>query len=279
MTAQTSPSQRPSVAWSDLRIRVLSGLALAAIAIAAALIGGWTFTIVAAGLAALVAGEWIGITRGPRTLEIGLAAGGSCAAVVLSHLVDPVWAVGLVLIVATLIAFWLRSGWPAMSPIYAAGLGIALVLIRADPADGLRALGFIAAIVWGTDIAAYFAGRLIGGPKLWPAVSPKKTWSGAIGGAAAAVIAGIVFVAATGGTVSLTLTAVALLLSVVAQMGDLFESAVKRRFGVKDASRLIPGHGGFMDRVDGLTFAAIAAAFVGWIHAGGPALGTGLLLW
>ena len=279
MNGETQQSGKRSIAWSDLRTRVLSGIVLAVVAITFGIIGNWPLTVLAAIMAAIVVGEWVSITRGPRVQEIAAGAVSVVAAVALAGSGELVWAVGLVALAVIVAGFWLRTSWTPAGIVYGAGLGIALVVIRADPADGLRALGFVAAVVWGTDIAAYFAGRRLGGPKLWPAVSPKKTWSGSIGGALAAMVAGVVLVWATGGEVTATLAVIALLLSIIAQLGDLFESAIKRRFGVKDASKLIPGHGGLMDRVDGLAFAAVAAALIGWMHAGSAAIGQGLIQW
>ena len=230
-------------------------------------------------MAAVVSGEWISITRGRVPREMVLVGGSAVAAVALAGLDQPLWAVALIAVSAATFGIWRRAAWISGGIVYAAGLGVALVVIRADPVEGLRALGFVAAVVWGTDIAAYFAGRRFGGPKLWPAVSPNKTWSGALGGAAAATLAGVVVIWVTGGSVTGVLAIVALALSVISQLGDLFESSVKRRFGVKDASRLIPGHGGLMDRVDGLTFAVVAAALIGWAHSGGADVGQGLLVW
>jgi phosphatidate cytidylyltransferase len=133
--------------------------------------------------------------------------------------------------------------------------------------------------VWATDVAAYFAGRIIGGPKLWPAISPNKTWSGAVAGAVAATAAGWA-VAAVGGIEPIApIFAVGFLLSVAAQFGDLFESALKRRFGVKDASHAIPGHGGLMDRLDGFLAAAVAAALVGVFRGSLDGAAGGFLLW
>ena len=156
---------------------------------------------------------------------------------------------------------------------------LAPILLRRDPALGFVAILFLFAIVWATDIAAYFAGRAIGGPKLWPAVSPKKTWSGAVGGTLGGVAAGLVVVKLRGLAVAPVLVLVAFVLSVVAQAGDLLESAIKRHFGAKDASQLIPGHGGLMDRLDGFLTAAAAAVMVGLARGGleGPA--RGLLVW
>jgi phosphatidate cytidylyltransferase len=133
--------------------------------------------------------------------------------------------------------------------------------------------------VWATDILAYFVGRRLGGPRLWPRVSPNKTWSGAAGGLAGGVAGGIAVAYASGIGGLPFVGVIALALSLLAQAGDLFESAVKRRFGAKDTGRLIPGHGGLMDRLDGFLFAAAAAATIGILHAGTGAAGHGLLLW
>jgi phosphatidate cytidylyltransferase len=130
---------------------------------------------------------------------------------------------------------------------------------------------FILAVVWSTDIAAYFTGRLVGGPKLWLKVSPNKTWSGLFGGVTASAAAGALFAAWAGANIP-ALAASGLMLGAVAQAGDLAESALKRRFGVKDASNLIPGHGGFMDRMDGVvTVAVVAALFALLANPSAPA--------
>jgi phosphatidate cytidylyltransferase len=134
-------------------------------------------------------------------------------------------------------------------------------------------------VVWSTDILGYFVGRAIGGPRLAPPVSPNKTWSGACGGALGAVVAGVAVVAAAGGVALMPAAAVALGLSVASQGGDLFESALKRRFGVKDAGHVIPGHGGLMDRLDGFIAASGVAALVGIMRGGLDAPARGFLLW
>src|SRR5690606_13899764 len=124
------------------------------------------------------------------------------------------------------------------------------------------------AVVWVTDILAYFVGKAVGGPKLAPSISPGKTWSGAIGGAAGGTLAGLIvaqFVPTTAGMAVICVAALAL--SVVSQAGDLFESSLKRRFSVKDSGRIIPGHGGVMDRVDGLVAAAFALYLAGALVA------------
>jgi phosphatidate cytidylyltransferase len=152
------------------------------------------------------------------------------------------------------------------------------VLVRLDPSEGFTALTFVLLIVWVTDIGGYFVGRRMGGPKLWPRVSPKKTWAGALGGFAASlgVSAGFVGVG-LGKTVPILL--VGAILSIASQVGDLFESAVKRRFGVKDSSQLIPGHGGLMDRLDGFVAAIVLAAIFGLLRSGADGVGSGLMVW
>jgi phosphatidate cytidylyltransferase len=140
-------------------------------------------------------------------------------------------------------------------------------------------LMFLLAIVWATDTGAYFAGRLFKGPRLCPAISPKKTWSGAIAGAFVAVIAGVAIMPLFGSYDWIALAFLALLLSAVAQFGDLLESAIKRHYGAKDASGLIPGHGGVMDRMDSFWAAALVASFIGIARGGIDGVAYGLLVW
>jgi phosphatidate cytidylyltransferase len=168
--------------------------------------------------------------------------------------------------------------WAGTGVLYAAALLVPAVMLRNETTLGFAAILFLFAVVWAEDTGAYFAGRLIGGPKLAPAISPHKTWSGALGGTVAGIVAGSLVIAAAGVPWRPAHLAVAFALTVAAQLGDLAESAVKRRFGVKDASALIPGHGGMMDRVDGLLFAATAALAIGLIR-NGTAPASGLLSW
>jgi phosphatidate cytidylyltransferase len=172
-----------------------------------------------------------------------------------------------------------RGIWVSAGMIYAGSLLSAPLIVRHDAEWGFAAIILLFGIVWATDIAAYFAGRAIGGPKLWPAVSPNKTWSGAIAGAWGAAIAGWAVARAVSPGDELHLVAVALGLSIASQAGDLFESSIKRRFGVKDSSHIIPGHGGLMDRLDGFIVAAALAAVYGISRAGLNNAGQGLLQW
>lgn len=169
--------------------------------------------------------------------------------------------------------------WIASGTIYAAAMFAAPVILRSDPAFGLLAIVLLFAIVWSTDIFGYFAGRAIGGPKLMPAVSPKKTWSGAVAGTLGAMIVAVLVAKLFGSFSTVAIAAVALLLSVCAQAGDLFESWIKRKFGVKDSSQLIPGHGGVMDRLDGFWAAAVVGCIIGLLRGGFDAPARGLLVW
>jgi phosphatidate cytidylyltransferase len=171
-----------------------------------------------------------------------------------------------------------RRIWAAAGFGYAAAAQIASILMRFDSAKGLSALILILLVVWATDIGGYFAGRGIGGPKLWPRISPNKTWAGAVGGFAASIVVAAGFAAFRLGE-TIPLLVVASVLSIASQLGDLFESAVKRRFGVKDSSRIIPGHGGVLDRLDGFVAAVVLATIFGLLRGGVDGVGRGLMIW
>jgi phosphatidate cytidylyltransferase len=266
----------------ELVLRVCSALVLVPLAVGTAYLGGWPFaafwSLAAIGVfwewSALVAGDQrrLIVMTGGATLvvSLALAAGGRLIGAVV------VAALGTVAVAPMAPA---RRGWVAGGVPYAGAIGIAPIALRSDSEDGFIAVMFLFAIVWTTDIVAYFLGRLIGGPKLLPRVSPKKTWSGAISGLAAAVLAAIAVATVAGLSGLLAIAAVAAFLSAVAQAGDLFESLLKRRFGAKDSSHLIPGHGGLMDRLDGFVLAAAAAALIGILRGGLDAPARGLLVW
>lgn len=267
---------------NNLALRIVSSLVLAPIAIAAAYFGGEIFLVFWALAALGVLWEWDTLVcahdRNP-VLAIGAAAL-VCAGLLLAFdwvgTAAALVALG-VLGVAT-VASTVRRAWCAAGLLYAAALLIPPVVLRGDAAFGFAAIVFLFVIVWLTDSTAYFVGRAVGGPKLMPRVSPNKTWSGAIGGTLAAVVGGVL-VARHFGAGSAAVGAVAFGLSVVSQCGDLAESAIKRRFSAKDASSLIPGHGGLMDRLDGFVAAALAATLVGLAHGGFNAPARGLMVW
>ena len=237
-----SDASAPKSGPSNLTLRWISSLVLAPLVVAIAWYGGWPFVALWTAAACIVLWEWSVLAKAAPS------------------------AVSYV-------------GWMVAGLAYAAALAFAPAILRADAAFGFTAIVFLFAVVWATDAVAYFAGRALGGPKLMPAVSPKKTWSGAIGGTLGAVAAGLIVVMIAGVPITAALVAVTLLLSVVSQGGDLLESAVKRRFNAKDASHLIPGHGGLMDRLDGFLTAALAAALVGLLRGGFEAPARGLLIW
>ncbi|SCX99924.1 phosphatidate cytidylyltransferase [Rhizobium sp. NFACC06-2] len=271
----------------ELRLRIVSAIVMAAVILAATWYGGILFRIVAGLLAILIYYEWSTITRMSETNPTGNAWGWFAVAVIAGNTIFGESSLDLPLLsgftlTAALFPILRGRNWWLVGGIFYAGLsGISLAAIRGDELTGFVSILFIFAVVWSTDILAYFVGRAIGGPKLAPSISPGKTWSGAIGGAVAAVIGGGAVSMAYHGRISALVLGLALILSVFSQIGDLFESFVKRRFQVKDSSHLIPGHGGFMDRVDGLVFACFTVFLIAFVHAAAtgdvPGSGGGLL--
>lgn len=267
---------------ADAFTRLLSGLILAFLAIAAAVVGGWPFALFWSAAAVGVFCEWSAIVaRAARpTCITGILVIAVAGALALAdHPLAMLAMLGIGAAVIAGVAPPEKRTWAAGGVIYAGLVLASPVLLRRDPQYGMLALLYLFAIVWSTDILAYVGGRLIGGPKLAPSVSPKKTWSGAIVGTLAGIGAGIAVVLLAGLANPLAVAGLALLLSAVAQVGDLGESAVKRHFGVKDSSRIIPGHGGLMDRLDGFLAAATAAAVLGAVRGGIDGAAGGLLLW
>ncbi|WFU20282.1 phosphatidate cytidylyltransferase [Bradyrhizobium sp. CB3481] len=265
----------------NLIMRVAVAVVLIPLAVAIAYAGGFLWTALVTLAAIGLFAEWLAIVGLSGAMRmtvpgvVALAVAGLCFAL---HRLDA----ALVVLAAGLIAVAAmapeRRNWAAAGFLYAAAAEIASVLVRLDPVKGFSALMFVLLVVWVTDSGGYFAGRGIGGPKLWPRVSPKKTWAGAIGGFAASLAVAGGFSALDLGRAG-PLLLVSAVLSVVSQLGDLFESAVKRRFGVKDSGHIIPGHGGLMDRLDGFVAAVVVAAFLGFLRAGADGVGRGLMVW
>lgn len=257
------PVTAPPPSRSDVRLRAVSAVGLAAVAFGLAWTGVLAFAMFVLFVALVMSWEWSRVVRGPG-LDLSLIVQGLAvtAAVVLASL--GLAALGVaVLIIGTIIVLALEFGAHPMlsaSGVLYAGLpAVALLWLRSDDPFGFQAVLFIVLVVAATDTAAFAAGRLIGGPRLAPAISPNKTWSGLSGGVLAAGLVGAGFASWTGAPVA-ALACMGVLLGLIAQAGDLAESALKRAFDVKDASQLLPGHGGFMDRMDGLVAAAVAVA-------------------
>lgn len=279
-------------AGSDLLPRILSALALAPLAIGMAwapekypLFGPWCFGVFWLAAALAVWREWNTLVSGPGNRLLFVLGG---LALTLSMVISefgaartrtPILIILLGALATGVFARADRRVWASGGLLYAGALLTAPIILRRDHALGFAAMMFLFALVWATDIVGYFAGRAIGGPKLAPKISPNKTWAGAIGGATGGMVAGL-GVAKFFALPNLSVIAlIALLLSLVAQAGDLFESSIKRRFGAKDAGNLIPGHGGVMDRMDGFLVAAAVAAVIGVFHGNLNAAARGLLLW
>ena len=284
----TEPSQATRRSRSELAVRTGSAVVMIAAALGSAYAGGIAFAAfwTIAGVAVGVEWAWL-VGSEPRERRLGawiVAASLLLAGVFLwlgVHLpLAPLAALAVIALGAVLVAVAARPDrFAALAVPYGAAVFAGAILLRRDPEDGLLAIVWLFAVVWSTDIAAFFAGRTFGGPKLAPSISPKKTWSGAIGGASVATLAGVT-VAAWGGAQSLWPVAlVAFAVSVSAVIGDLIESVVKRLYGAKDSSKLIPGHGGLMDRLDGFLVAATLAAAIGICRGGFDAAGQGLLRW
>ncbi|MBO0733512.1 MAG: phosphatidate cytidylyltransferase [Methylocapsa sp.] len=288
-TSGTTSSGPPAISLlrqrglADLFPRLASAAVLMAAALASLWLGGLTFDLVWLGAALAVGYEWQNLIAAPRPrLRILFAALGICAGAFF-FAKGGLWLSGAALAAAAAAAALAagkgRSIWAFCGVAYAAALLLPVAALHRSPGFGTQAILWLFAIVWGTDVCAYFGGRLIGGPKLWPRISPSKTWSGMLSGILAGAVLGTL-IAGFGPCLKVwvPLFGLGLAAAAISQAGDIFESWVKRRFGAKDSSRLIPGHGGFMDRLDGFIAAAAFAALVGAAR-GGPSVAAGLFSW
>lgn len=265
----------------NLVMRVIAALVLAPLAIAIAYAGGWLWVTLVTSVVIGLYVEWltiVGVAQQRRVIVSGIVALAVAGFCLMAGRIDAALVVLAIGLVVSALSSPERRNWVAAGFLYAASAEVASVLVRLDAAKGFAALMLVLLIVWVTDIGGYFAGRGIGGPKLWPRVSPKKTWAGAIGGFGASLVVATSFAAFDLGKTG-PLLLLGAVLSVVSQLGDLFESAVKRRFGVKDSSHIIPGHGGLLDRLDGFVAAVLVAAIFGFLRGGADGVGRGLMVW
>jgi phosphatidate cytidylyltransferase len=274
---------------ADLGPRLGSAVGLIAIAAISWWLGGIVFFVVWLAAALAVYFEWERIVGGARlTARLALGALALIATAIAVRSQIPALAVFILLVMAAVVGQLGGSGrriWSGGGLIYAGALIIAVLTLRGSFPFGRWAVGFLFAIVWGTDAAAYFAGRLIGGPKFMPHISPSKTWSGTGVGIVTGALIGLGFLAIAARysqfdaiAPSFALLFLGLILAAVSQLGDLFESWMKRCFGAKDSGSLIPGHGGLMDRVDGFIATAVFAAILGVLRAF-PSPAEGLFHW
>ncbi len=250
---------------NEVLLRTISALVLGVLVLALTFIGGVSFRVLAVAIMLLLFYEWFLIVAKKHLSGIDWLVGGvtmlATAVSIMTNL--PLIAILCCMAGAIVLTVQRRiEGHDLYAPLgvlYAGFFGVAFTALRGSEPGGWMVIIIVFAVIWATDILAYFGGRSIGGPKLAPKISPKKTWSGFLSGLAGGVVCGIVAGWLLGTPEFVLLAFLCGALSIVGQIGDLFESGLKRHFGVKDSSALIPGHGGVMDRVDSLVFAVIAA--------------------
>ena len=274
-----------SAKWGDLGTRTASALVLIPAVIACAWFGGIWFKGFVLLLSGLMAHEWASMVHPKNPVQYILHMGAAACGTVLPDLMGFEYALMVILGLALVsglmvsVARYAASKWSYFGIFYVGFPALAFVLLRGDPDYGFAAILWIFLIVWSADTLAYFAGRIIGGPKLAPSISPKKTWAGLGGAVAGSALVSIIFAYVTQLNGIWALAILAACLALVEQAGDLFESSLKRFHGVKDAGGLIPGHGGIIDRVDGLIAVAVAAALIGIFRDQGVSAARGLLHW
>lgn len=266
-------------------VRAVSAAILIPAVLADVWAGGIWFHLFVALVGILMAQEWVTIVHRQNPIQFALHAAGAMCGALLPLDAGMTGALASVAVLSALsIALAVRDeadgpAWRYLGVAYVSFPPIALVVLREDPQFGIAAIVWVMVTVWSADTLAYFAGRIIGGPKLAPRVSPKKTWAGLAGAMAGGAIASSVVAMWLGLSGSGILALLAAGLAIVEQAGDLFKSAMKRHYGVKDSGRLIPGHGGVIDRVDGLVAVATCAAVVGVLRSGIENAGAGILRW
>lgn len=250
--------------WSDLRTRLTSAAVMLGVGAVEIWLGGPSFLALLVLLSAVMVWE-LSMMTAPHSRPLALALAAAAAVALLLAAGLPGLASWAVL---ALPALGLALT-PRRDPGLAAAIGLAVMvagfgLIQLRGSEGGVVILWLAGIVIVSDVLGYFAGRLIGGPKFWPAISPKKTWSGTVAGWLGAAAVGAGFVLA--GTAGWGLVLLSPLVALAGQMGDITESWIKRRSGVKDASHLIPGHGGVLDRFDAMTGAVLAVLAFGLVQ-------------
>jgi phosphatidate cytidylyltransferase len=265
-----SPPERPGEALPAVLTRIVSAVVLGLPALLAAYLGSPAFDLVIGVAAAVLAWEWFSLCGAglPRTIGLTLGAVLLIAVAVAAGFGIPHALVALVLGTVAVLLVSKGQPWLSGGTIYLGLPCVGLIWLRNDASTGRDVVLWLIGIVWAADIGAYVAGRLIGGPRLAPSVSPNKTWAGLAGGVGLAMATSAGFAGANGHPHLLGPAVLGALLGCTAQAGDLAESWVKRRFGVKDTSALIPGHGGLLDRVDGLLMVTLVVVFIAAVDKG-----------
>lgn len=249
----------------DLGLRLVSAAALIPFGLFVVWQGDSWLAVACSLFAGLMAFEWVRMTASPSMKVFVVLAMLPFLPLVFAAYAWAVWVLALSVFLASFThPSSLKRGAEAFGMLYVAGMPLALFFMREGPWDGVAVALIFMGIVWGSDSAAYFSGRGFGGPPLHPD-SPSKTWSGAIGAVLFSALCGVLAARLTGGNL-IGWIAVGALISIVAQFGDLFESSLKRQYGIKDSSGMVPGHGGLLDRVDGLGMVC-AVTIVGFLFA------------
>ncbi len=281
-STRTAAGEKPGRNWADLGPRLISAAVLLAITAATLVIGGIFFAIVVGVVFAGCYREWETMVARRKLdvsgmIQIALVAFSGLA----FHWFGPLGTYATSAVAAGIAIGHGGEGasWRVGGHLFLATVIVAVLAMRGGDATGIAVGVYLGTVVWMTDSAAFFSGRLLGGPKLAPIISPSKTWSGSLGGLALGTLAGTlvwVFITPTPFWIGLLFSAG---LSVLGQIGDLTESRIKRFWRIKDSGDIIPGHGGLMDRLDSLTFAVIALFIVGWLHGGFDMVASGFLHW
>lgn len=261
------PGEAKNTSHRELIVRTSSAIVLATLACLLTYAGVIPFSLMMAAGGVILAWEWGRLVREEGNDVVFYAHATAMVAASGFALSGAGWMAFGVLFAGIAMTALLATDnrariWSALGVLYLGLPILILILLRADPAFGFKAIIFLFIIVWSADTAAYFTGRAIGGPKLAPSISPAKTWAGFAGGLIAPTLLAFGFALWLGTTSAIVLAAVGAGLAVASQLGDLAESAIKRTFHVKDSGNILPGHGGLFDRVDGLIGAALAAGAV-----------------
>ncbi len=265
-SAGMTPAASAAAAARNFQQRLTSSVVMITVALALVYAGPLPFALLLVGIALLMSWEWGHLVRGTDA-DTGFIVHATAVtlAIVFAASQNLPFALGTLAAGAALLAALTFSRRPILSSIgvlYVGLAAVAMVWLRSEDRYGFAVVVFLFLIVWTTDSMAFAVGRSVGGAKLWPTISPNKTWAGFLGGIGSSAVAASLFALLIPGAACLRLAIIGLLLGIVAQAGDLAESALKRAFGVKDASHLIPGHGGVMDRMDGIVAVAMAAALL-----------------